>query len=519
MEIINSENKIETETDNNNIITKKKKLDVGNIKSIINDLIIHKVLDGQDTITKSFGVNNPIAKLCITYFLFNAPFCYNMTKSIIFGMINNSLVLGRYFNSLVFKQCVPVKKTFEINYIGDNIINQLYLAMDWYLKTHAKKSIENHIVVQMNKAVLASKEESVFEIQKSIPRDSENTFVYDNSTFYYSTVEFEDMMYGVSGKIEKKNYKLLLWSYDCDNNIIDTMSANILNMYAKSKLDNIWKQKIFNHKNGTWEETSIDKQKRRINSVILNNNMQYVLDSELKYFIDNEKWFNDKNIPYKKSYLFYGPPGTGKTSMIRAIGHELQRHIYYLNLANIKNDEELSKLMRKLSFIDIILIIEDIDAQTNVVKNRTDKDDKSKDSNDNNKNKNTNDNNSNGNGISLSGLLNQIDGVNNNHGMILIMTTNRPEYLDKALIREGRVDEKIFFGYATNNQIFELFKNFYDDDNIVTIEKIEKMNFDETLTPAIVENAMVKNHRSCIKAFESLKKYDGNNNNLEKFIL
>lgn len=510
MDIVNIEdnNKEETIIDTK---PNKRTLDISNIKTTINSLIIHKVLEGQDIFTNYFSLTNPIAKLCITYGIFNAPFCFDMFKQFSFGLYNQCSLFKRYTTSLLFKHHVPIKKTFEINYIGDNVVNQLYLAFDWYLKTHAKKAIENHIVVQMNKQIQGSKEESKFEIQKSIPRDTENTFVYSGYTFYYTTSEFEDKIYGVGGKINKMNYKLLLWSFECNDAIIDEMSTTVLNMYARSKLDEVWKQKIYNHKNGTWEEASIDKQKRKITSVILDNNMQDKLETELKYFTDNEIWFNDKNIPYKRSYLFYGPPGTGKTSMIKAISYELQRHIYYLNLANIKNDDELTRLMGKLNFIDIILIIEDIDAQTDAVKNRQMEEIEIIN------NKGEKESKPEKTGITLAGLLNQIDGVHNNYGMILIMTTNRPDDLDKALTREGRVDEKIYFGYASNNQIFTMFDRFYDQDNIVTKELLEKWNRDFNVAPAAIENAMVKNYKNCANAFEALQEYKGPNGGMEKF--
>lgn len=45
-----------------------------------------------------------------------------------------------------------------------------------------------------------------------------------------------------------------------------------------------------------------------------------------------------------------------------------------------------------------------------------------------------------GQGISLSGLLNAVDGVAFAEGVVLVMSTNHPEKLDDALIRDGRVD-------------------------------------------------------------------------------
>ncbi|KAF8473603.1 hypothetical protein BDZ91DRAFT_715044 [Kalaharituber pfeilii] len=63
--------------------------------------------------------------------------------------------------------------------------------------------------------------------------------------------------------------------------------------------------------------------------------------------------------------------------------------------------------------------------------------------------------------ISFSGLLNAIDGVASHEGRILIMTTNHRERLDPALIRPGRVDVQIEFGYANKETIRRVFTELY----------------------------------------------------------
>lgn len=63
--------------------------------------------------------------------------------------------------------------------------------------------------------------------------------------------------------------------------------------------------------------------------------------------------------------------------------------------------------------------------------------------------------------ISLSGLLNAIDGVTSPEGRILIMTTNHPQLLDSALIRPGRVDMHITFELPSSVQVQELFLSIY----------------------------------------------------------
>ena len=53
--------------------------------------------------------------------------------------------------------------------------------------------------------------------------------------------------------------------------------------------------------------------------------------------------------------------------------------------------------------------------------------------------------------VTLSGLLNVLDGVLSQEGRILIMTTNHIEHLDEALIRLGRSDKKVHFKLADHN--------------------------------------------------------------------
>ena len=63
--------------------------------------------------------------------------------------------------------------------------------------------------------------------------------------------------------------------------------------------------------------------------------------------------------------------------------------------------------------------------------------------------------------VTLSGLLNAIDRASSPQGHILIMTSNKPEVLDEALVRPGRVDLKIKFEHASKEQIHDLFLHMY----------------------------------------------------------
>lgn len=63
--------------------------------------------------------------------------------------------------------------------------------------------------------------------------------------------------------------------------------------------------------------------------------------------------------------------------------------------------------------------------------------------------------------VSLSGLLNVIDGICAQQGRLIIMSTNRPEALDSALLRPGRVDKKFGFMLANSDMAENLFLHIH----------------------------------------------------------
>ncbi len=61
----------------------------------------------------------------------------------------------------------------------------------------------------------------------------------------------------------------------------------------------------------------------------------------------------------------------------------------------------------------------------------------------------------------MSGLLNVLDGFNAPEDVLFIMTTNKIETLDPALLRPGRIDYRLFLGEATEEQKIELYRRFF----------------------------------------------------------
>ncbi|KAJ3575199.1 hypothetical protein NP233_g1251 [Leucocoprinus birnbaumii] len=200
-----------------------------------------------------------------------------------------------------------------------------------------------------------------------------------------------------------------------------------------------------------WNECK-RKPRRSLDSVILEAGVLESLVSDVQEFLDMEDWYQTAGIPYRRGYLLYGPPGAGKTSTIYALAGELGLEIYSLSLASSTIDDSI--LAAALACIPkrSIFLLEDIDcafSRTEDLNNNI---------------------NSNPYGIygappkcnvTLSGLLNILDGVASQEGVLFFATTNHIEDLDNALIRPGRIDKKIQYYHAARPQATALFKRFF----------------------------------------------------------
>ena len=66
--------------------------------------------------------------------------------------------------------------------------------------------------------------------------------------------------------------------------------------------------------------------------------------------------------------------------------------------------------------------------------------------------------------VTLSGMLNALDGVATPPGLVTVMSTNKPDQLDPALVRQGRVGLREYFGpVVTTDQAQALVANVYPD--------------------------------------------------------
>lgn len=235
---------------------------------------------------------------------------------------------------------------------------------------------------------------------------------------------------------------------------------------------------------GVW--TMVAKRPSRpMDTVVLDHAQKNRILTDINEYLhpSTPRWYANRGIPYRRGYLFAGAPGTGKSSLAWAIAGVFGLDIYCISLVEpTLTEEDLGILFTSLPRRCVVLL-EDIDSAglvrrqeiedvgkakskddekeettarigTEIAKAIKAVQDKSEKSKSNEKNQ----------GITLSGLLNAIDGVASHEGRVLIMTTNFPEKLDDALIRPGRIDLRVDFTLATRPQISELFTRMYSPD-------------------------------------------------------
>lgn len=210
------------------------------------------------------------------------------------------------------------------------------------------------------------------------------------------------------------------------------------------------------------------------------------LKDRVDLFVNHPEWYEDRGIPYTLGILGHGEPGCGKTSIAKALAKSLDTHIINISLRPTTTQRQLMNLFyderiyildgdgqRQMLTIPLnkrFYIIEDIDCLTDLVLDReyrTQSQQQQQVSQDaqahpqDEKKQKLSLAAAANNQITLSFLLNLLDGVLETPGRILMITTNYPEKLDRALIRPGRIDVKIHFTRCTRKMIAEIMANFY----------------------------------------------------------
>ncbi|KAK7686175.1 hypothetical protein QCA50_010395 [Cerrena zonata] len=224
-----------------------------------------------------------------------------------------------------------------------------------------------------------------------------------------------------------------------------------------------------------WRQVAT-RPKRPMKSIVLDPGIKDLILDDARDFLESKTWYQERGIPFRRGYLLYGAPGSGKTSIIQSLAGELGLDVYVISLSRMGlDDSSLSELISELPE-KCIALMEDIDAafhrglnrnmDDDVEKQNLPPDEKDREPKEDEKPSR----------ITLSGLLNALDGVGAQEGRILFATTNRYGALDPALCRPGRMDMHIEFKLASKFQATELYQCFYLPTESKVTEKSDKVS-------------------------------------------
>ncbi|KAI3951212.1 hypothetical protein MKW92_011851 [Papaver armeniacum] len=286
------------------------------------------------------------------------------------------------------------------------------------------------------------------------------------------------------------------------NSCIKLYSNNPTSEYDYGNIK-LWSYGVFNHP-VSFKHLAMDPKKKQ---EIIN---------DLITFSKAKEFYAKMGKPWKRGYLLYGPPGTGKSSMIAAMSNLLEYDVYNIELTAVKNNSDLIKLLQNTTDKSI-MVIEDIDCSLDLAGKRSKdkkkkrkevkKSDSDSDSNSDLEDKKKKSDSDSETKVTLSGLLNFIDGLWSSCGKerIIVFTTNYVDKLDPALIRRGRMDNHIEMSYCCFEGFKILAKNYLEFDSHELFEKIRSLLGEVQITPAdvaehLMPKTMDRDAEDCLKA-------------------
>jgi chaperone BCS1 len=424
---------------------------------------------------------------------------YFLLLMILFNYINKTHIDYNYFYKIINRGKIN-QLVFETS---DKKSSNRYRAIMYHIskndntnKKPVRKLIENiytkysHLTGtydESNKSNYRVEQDEKFYVDENI-----TGFVYnreDNITDTYGKAKVE-----IIYSIELSSLKLSLIELQ---NWVES-KLQIYESYIKIKCD---KQLLVDVK---WDNTNkevITNYNEWNSNVSFGNrfftNKDKILD-KIDFFIKNPEWYKSRGIPWTMGFLLWGKPGCGKTGFIKALMNKTGRSALRINLGGNFDFNELERIIYDdeinedliIPQENRIIIFEDIDCMSDIIKDRNleeseeeifEKKTKDKSIEDiiiassitKMKEKNNN----------LSHLLNILDGLHECPGRIIIMTTNKPEIIDPALVRSGRIDYKIEFTHATLKDVQDIL-NFYWDKKI----EITNLNIDLKYSHADIIN-------------------------------
>jgi hypothetical protein len=160
-------------------------------------------------------------------------------------------------------------------------------------------------------------------------------------------------------------------------------------------------------------------------TVVLDATASRLVRRDFEMFFEREDWFRQHNLPYRRGFLLWGAPGNGKSATLRVMCAHPFVSAYSVDLSDTeeKNGNLLQLFEKAAENTPALVILEDLDRafplEGKCTRERS---------------------------VSFQTLLNCLDGVATQDGVITVATANDPTCLDPAILkRPGRFDRVVQF--------------------------------------------------------------------------
>ena len=214
-------------------------------------------------------------------------------------------------------------------------------------------------------------------------------------------------------------------------------------------------EKNIGSRNTVWAK---GKPREKIPYLAVNKTTKDQILKAVEFFNNNQDWYEKRGLAKKLVIVLYGPPGTGKTSLSRFICDETKRHLASIDIGNITG-ADFSNNIKALSDSNALVSIQDFDANCAFHKRDSGEVQMSNSGVVDVINKNTNETYK---GLSISSILNTLQGDVPLSDVVIVMTTNHIEKIDPAILRKGRVDLLIEVGALHFDEVKEFWEFYYE---------------------------------------------------------
>lgn len=169
-----------------------------------------------------------------------------------------------------------------------------------------------------------------------------------------------------------------------------------------------------------------------LNDIVLSETNVDLVKKSIGTFFQLQNLYKMAGFAFKRGVILHGPAGTGKTMIVKWILSTFSEVVIWVKGSEIRSAKDIDRLFnfaRKAQ--PAVLVFEDVDFY---LQSRDD-----------------------GGGSIVSTMMNNLDGVESNKGILVIFTTNRLAAIESAIVdRPGRIDNKIFVGELGRGEILKL---------------------------------------------------------------